>query len=126
MTEALFSLWMAFLAIIRLRFSCQTNTRRHSFFPWRNFAYHKLPFGLKNVDVTFQRAMSYSFHDIKHVVEPYVDDLPTHSKQRDIHVTHLRAVFLQFHHFNIRLNPHKCGFCVEVGQILGFIHGDFT
>ena len=28
----------------------------------------KLPFGLKNVGVTFQRAMSYAFHDIKHIV----------------------------------------------------------
>ena len=49
-------------------------------FPWGNFSYRKLPFGLKNVGATFQCAMSYDFHDIKHVVEPYLDDLPTHSK----------------------------------------------
>ena len=61
--------------------------------------------------MTFQRAMSYAFHDIKHVVEPYLDDLPVHSKQRDIHVDHLRVVFLRCHHVNIRLNPHKCVFC---------------
>ena len=49
-------------------------------FPWGTFAYRKFPFGLKNVGAIFQRAMSYSFHDIKHIVEPYLDDLPTHSQ----------------------------------------------
>ena len=48
-------------------------------FLWGIFAYRKLPFGLKNAGDTFQRAMSYAFHDINHIVEPYLDDLPTHS-----------------------------------------------
>jgi hypothetical protein len=47
--------------------------------PWGTFAYRKLPFGLKNAGATFQRAMSYAFHDINHIVQPYVDDLPAHS-----------------------------------------------
>ena len=42
------------------------------------FAYRKLPFGLKNDGATFQHAMSYAFHDVKHIVEPYLDDLPSH------------------------------------------------
>jgi hypothetical protein len=36
--------------------------------PWGTFAYRKLPFGLKNVGAMFQHAMSYAFHDIKHIV----------------------------------------------------------
>jgi hypothetical protein len=47
--------------------------------PWGTFAYRKLPFDLKNAGATFQRAMSYAFHDIKHIVQPYLDDLPAHS-----------------------------------------------
>jgi hypothetical protein len=47
--------------------------------PWGTFVCRKLPFSLKNVGVTFQRAMSYAFHDINHIVQPYLDDLPTHS-----------------------------------------------
>ena len=90
-------------------------------FPWGIFSYIKIPFGLKNSSATFQRAMLYAFHDIKHVVEPYLDDLPAHSKQRDIHVDHLRAVLLRCCHFNIRLSPHKCVFFVEAGRLLGFI-----
>ena len=65
--------------------------------------------------------MSDTFHDTKHVVEPYLDDLPTHSKQQDIHVDHLRAIFLRCHHFNICLNPQKCVYCVETDRFLGFI-----
>ena len=47
--------------------------------PWGTFAYRKMPFGLKNVGATFQRAMSYAFHDIKHVIEAYLDDLTSRS-----------------------------------------------
>ena len=50
-------------------------------FPQGTFSYRKLPFGLNNASATFQCPISYDFHDIKHVVEPYLDDLPAHSKQ---------------------------------------------
>jgi hypothetical protein len=62
-------------------------------FPWGNFAYRKLPFGLKNASATFQRAMSYYFHDITHIAEPYLDDLPAHSSNRSDHVGHLQDIF---------------------------------
>ena len=57
--------------------------------PWGKFAYCKLPFELKNVGATFQREMYYDFHDIKHIVQPYLDDLTPHSLHRDDHLTHL-------------------------------------
>ena len=82
-------------------------------FPWGTFAFRKLPFGLKNVGATFQSAMSYACHDIKHIIEPYLDDLPAHSQQWEDHPGHLRDIFLRRRHYNIRLNPHKCVFCVE-------------
>ena len=89
--------------------------------PWGTFAYRKLPFGLKNTGATFQRAMSYVFHDIKHIAEPYLDDLPAHSDRREDHVSHLRAIFLRCRHYRVHLNPHKCIFNVESGRLLGFI-----
>ncbi|MGU4934807.1 hypothetical protein MAY13_23070, partial [Escherichia coli] len=46
---------------------------------WGTFTYRKFPFGLKNVGATFQRSMSYAFHDINNIVVPYLDDLPVHS-----------------------------------------------
>ena len=86
-----------------------------------DLSYRNLPFCLNNPGATFQRTMSYDFHDIKHIMEPYLDDFPAHSKQRDHHVDHLRAIFLRCRHYNIRLNPHKCVFCVDTGRLLGFI-----
>ena len=53
--------------------------------PWGTFRYKKLPFGLKNVGAMFQHTMSYAFHDIKHIVGPYLDDLPSHSQRREDH-----------------------------------------
>ena len=57
-------------------------------FPWGKFAYKKLPFDLKNFGLTFQCAMSYTFHDVKHIVEPYLDDLPAHSQRWEDHPGH--------------------------------------
>jgi hypothetical protein len=82
-------------------------------FPWGTFAYRKLPFGLKNTGATFQCAMSYAFHDIKHIVQPYLDDIPTHSMRRQDHLAHLRVIFIRYRYYCIHLNPHKCVFCVE-------------
>jgi hypothetical protein len=64
--------------------------------PWGTFSYQKLPFGVNNTGVNFQRTMSYVFHDIKHIVKPYLDDLPTHSMRQVDHPTHLRAIFIHY------------------------------
>jgi hypothetical protein len=88
---------------------------------WGTFAYQKLSFSLKNAGAIFQRAMSYAFCDIKHIVQPYLDDLPTHSMRCQDHPTHIRAIFLRCRYYCIHLNAHKCVFCVESNRILGFI-----
>jgi hypothetical protein len=90
-------------------------------FPWGTFAYRKLPFCLKTVGATFQWAILYTFHDIKHIAEPYLDDLPAHSSNRSDHIDHLWAIFLRCWFYRIRLNPHKCMFAIESNQLLGFI-----
>ena len=77
---------------------------------WGTFAYQKFPFGLNNDGSTFQRALSYDFHDIKHIMKPYLDDLPSLLQHQENHVYHLRAIFLRCCHYNIQLNLHKCFF----------------
>jgi hypothetical protein len=89
--------------------------------PWGTFAYRKMPFGLKNAGATFQRTMSFAFHDLKHIVEAYLDDLASRSRKRKDHPTHLRLIFERCRYFQIRLNPNKCIFCVTSGCLLGFI-----
>jgi hypothetical protein len=89
--------------------------------PWGTFAYRKMPFGLKNAGATFQRAMSFSFHDLKHIVEAYLDDLASRSRKRTDHPTHLRLIFERCRYFQSRLNPNKCSFCVTSGRLSGLI-----
>ena len=80
-----------------------------------------MPFGLKNAGATFQQAMTLIFHDLKMIIEVYLDDLAAHSRLRVRHPYHLRLVFEICHHYQVHLNHHKCIFCMTVGRLLGFI-----
>ena len=80
-----------------------------------------MPFGLKNTRATFQRAMTLIFHDLKSIIEVFLDDLAAHSRMRMRHSYHLRLVFERCRHYLVRLNPHKCIFYVKSGRLLGFI-----
>ena len=62
--------------------------------PWGTFAYRVMPFGLKNASATFQRAMSYFFHDLAHIILAYLDDLTARSKHRVQHLHDLHTFFL--------------------------------
>ena len=89
--------------------------------PWGTFTYEKITFVLKHAGATFQRVMNFAFHDIKSIVEPYLDDLPTHYRKRIDHPDHLCLIFERCRHYKICLNLHKCVFCVVSGRLLGFI-----
>jgi hypothetical protein len=81
-----------------------------------------MPFGLKNVGETFQRAMDHAFKDlIGKFMADYQDDLTIHSKIREKHIHHLREVFQRCRLYGISLNPKKCLFVVSKGNILGHI-----
>jgi hypothetical protein len=87
---------------------------------------HKTTFWSQKCWSEFSVHYVYTFHDIKHIVQPYPYDLPTHSMHRQDHPTHLQAIFLRCRYYHICLDPHKCVFCVESRQLLGFfvsIHG---
>ena len=90
-------------------------------FPRGTFAYQKMPFGLKNVGATFQWAMTFAYHDLKNIIEVYLDGLFAHSCMRVYHPYHLNLILEICHRYQIRLNPHKCIFSVKVGHLLGFI-----
>jgi hypothetical protein len=57
--------------------------------PWGSFSYRKMSFNHKNVEETLEHAMTFCFHDLKHIVEAYLDDLPAHSRKRLDQFTHL-------------------------------------
>jgi hypothetical protein len=89
--------------------------------PWGTFAYRVMPFGLKNAGATFQRAMTYIFHDLAHIILAYLDDLTTRSKKSTQHLDDLRIIFQRCRQYNIHLNPLKCVFCITVRRLFRFI-----
>ena len=59
--------------------------------PWGVYHYRVMPFGLKNVDATYMRAMTTIFHDMIHKeIEVYVDDVIIKSRESSDHLTHLK------------------------------------
>jgi hypothetical protein len=89
--------------------------------PWGTFSYCKMYFGLKNVGETFQRSMTFTFHNLKNIVKTYLDDLIAHSHKRVDHSTHLRVVFERCWYYRIYLNHHKYIFCVRSSRLLGLL-----
>jgi hypothetical protein len=64
--------------------------------------------------------MSFTFHDLKHIVNTYLDDLALHSRKRYDHLAYLRLIFQRCLYYRILLNPNKCGFCVTSSHLIGF------
>ena len=74
-----------------------------------------MPFGLKNVGATYQRAMQRCLHDqLGRNVEAYVDDVVVKSRVTEDFISDLSETFT-------KLNLEKCVFGVPSGKLLGFI-----
>ena len=79
-------------------------------------------FGLKNDGATYQRAINAIFHNmLGHHMEIYIDDIVVKSKKATEHVNHLRKSFERMRLHQLKLNPFKCAFRVQVGNFLGFL-----
>jgi hypothetical protein len=87
-----FSFMDGFLGYNQIQIKPEDQQKMAFIFLWGTFSYRKMPFGLKNVGATFQWAMSFSFHDLKHIVEAYLDDLASCSRKRKDHPMHLRLI----------------------------------
>ena len=82
-----------------------------------------MPFKLKNVEATYQRAMVTLFHDMMHKeIEVYVDDMIAKSREGEGHVANLRKLFERLRKYQLKLNPLKCTFEVTSGKLLGYSH----
>ena len=93
--------------------------------PWGTFCYKVMPFGLKNVGATYQRAIVTLFYDMMHKeIEVYVDDIIAKSKEGENHVQILKKLFERLRKYKLRLNPTKCSFGVKSGKLLGFMVSD--
>ncbi|KAL6325557.1 hypothetical protein AAG906_023402 [Vitis piasezkii] len=71
--------------------------------PHELYCYRVMPFGLKNVEATYQKLMTKIFKPlIGHIVEVYIDDIVVKT-------------------YNMKLNPAKCTFGVSASKFLGFM-----
>jgi hypothetical protein len=86
-------LWMVFSGYNQIKIHPEDQHKTAFICPWGTFAYRKMSFGLKNASAIFQWAMMFSFHDLQHIVEEYLDDLMAHSHKRAQHLLNLRLVF---------------------------------
>jgi hypothetical protein len=116
-----FSFMDGFLGYNHIQIKPEDQHKRTFICPWGTFAYWKMPFGLKNAGETFQRALNFDFHDLKHIVEAYFDAIAAHSQKRADRVIYLCLFFERHRYYRIWLNPHKCMFCVKSSRLLGFL-----
>ena len=81
-----------------------------------------IPFGLKNVGATYQRAMVTLFHDLIHKeIEVYVENMIDKFETEEEHLVHMEKLFGRLRQFLLRLNPNKCTFRVRSDKLLVFI-----
>lgn len=94
-------------------------------FTWKNNKYEflRMPFGLCNAPLTFQRIMDKIVEDEENVMV-YLDDIILKSNSLEEHKELLERIILKLKAAGISLNKNKCKiFCTEI-KILGHIIRD--
>nr|GEY28671.1 reverse transcriptase domain-containing protein [Tanacetum cinerariifolium] len=89
-------------------------------FPYRMFAYRRMPFGLCNAPGTFQRCMMAIFHDmIEKTIEVFMDDFSVFENSFQTCLSHLEKMLKKCEDTNLCLNWEKSHFMVKEGIVLG-------
>ena len=87
---SLFSFMDGFLGYNQIKMAPEDMEKTTFITLWGMFCYKVMPFGLKNVGATYQRAMVALFHDMMHKeIEVYVDDMIAKSKTKEEHLVNL-------------------------------------
>ena len=86
--------------------------------PFGLFEFVRMPFGLKNAGMTFQRFMDRVLVGLPYVLV-YMDDILVASPDRLSHVGHLRAVLERLRENGLVLNSSKCLFFQQSVEFLG-------
>lgn len=86
------------------------------------FCYTVMPFGLKNVQATYQWLVNIIFKDqIGRNMEVYVDDMLVKNHASKSHVDDLAKIFTILRKYQMKLNLAKCIFGVTSGKFLVFM-----
>jgi len=90
--------------------------------PLEMYCYTVMPFGLKNVRATYQRAMNTIFYEhIYKTVKCYVGDIVVKSRVKGDHIADLKTIFDIMWAHQLKMNPTKSFLGVASGKFLGFI-----
>jgi hypothetical protein len=116
-----FNLWMGFIGTTKFVSSPRTNIKWCLYVLGVNFHTGKFLFSLRIMEPLFSGPCFFSFHDLKHIVKVYLDDIASRYHKISDHPTHLRLIFERCRYYQILLNPNKCSFCVTLSHMLGFI-----
>nr|GEV69528.1 DNA-directed DNA polymerase [Tanacetum cinerariifolium] len=84
------------------------------------FAYRRMPFGLCNDPMTFQRCMMAISHNmIEKTMEVFMDDFSVFGDSFSSCLSHLDTMLQRCEDTNIVLNWEKCHFMIKEGVVLG-------
>ncbi|XP_062086043.1 uncharacterized protein LOC133792141 [Humulus lupulus] len=88
--------------------------------PYGTFAFWRMPFGLCNAPVMFQRCMMAIFFDmVEKGIEIFMDDFSVYGSSFDTCLTNLEMVLRRCEESHLVLNWEKCHFMVNEGIVLG-------
>ncbi|GKU96922.1 hypothetical protein SLEP1_g10102 [Rubroshorea leprosula] len=86
------------------------------------YCYVMMPFGLKNAGATYQKLVQIIFKlQIGRNIEVYVDDMIVTSARAEDHIDDLSETFQNLRRAQMKLNPLKCTFAVELGKFLRYV-----
>jgi hypothetical protein len=89
-------------------------------YPFGTFTYRRMPFGLCNAPVTFQRCMISIFLDmVERFLEIFMDNFFVSGSSYEECLHHLTLVLVRCKEKNLVLNWDKCHFMVKQGIVLG-------
>ncbi|XP_050290020.1 uncharacterized protein LOC126728199 [Quercus robur] len=90
--------------------------------PIENYHYKVMPFGLKNVESTYQRMMTRMFKpQLGKNIEVYIDDMVVKRKVESEHINDLGDIFEILRKHKLRLNATKYSFGLGSGKFLGYM-----
>nr|GFB48038.1 reverse transcriptase domain-containing protein [Tanacetum cinerariifolium] len=86
------------------------------------YCYTKMPFGLKNIGVTYQQLVDKAFDiQVGQNIEVYIDDLVIKSHTEIKMLRDIDETYRTLQKINMKVNPKKCTFRAGEGMFLGYM-----
>ena len=83
------------------------------------YCWKRVPMGLKNSPMAFQRCITHLFKDIPNVTI-YMDDIIIHSETEEQHLLDLKKVFKIITESHLKVRWDKCQFLIDEAKYLGY------